>query len=159
MQEKLHGVFPALVTPLTADGDVDHGTLAEFVDYLIGDCGVNGVIPLGSTGEFYALSRVEREAVLGTTVEAAGGRVPVVAGANAGSTADVMRYAGQAEQMGAAGVKFYRPSPGEKEQWVGKVGSQLAMWNDVKKRLAGSLKKFDEFKEAADTTGNYFISD
>jgi 4-hydroxy-tetrahydrodipicolinate synthase len=107
--QKLHGIFPALVTPFTADGHVDHGTLARLIDYLIGDCGVHGVIPLGSTGEFYALSRVEREAVLRTTLDAAGGRVPVVAGANAGSTADVVRHAGQAEQMGAAGILLAAP--------------------------------------------------
>ena len=109
MQTTLQGVFPALVTPLTADDHADHDTLAGFIDYLIGECGVHGVIPLGSTGEFYALSRVEREAVLRTTLDAAGGRVPVVAGTNAGSTADVVRYAGQAEQMGAAGVLLAAP--------------------------------------------------
>jgi 4-hydroxy-tetrahydrodipicolinate synthase len=109
VQTTLQGVFPALVTPLTADDRVDHDTLAGFIDYLIDECGVHGVIPLGSTGEFYALSRVEREAVLHTTLDAAAGRVPVVAGTNAGSTADVVRYAGQAEQMGAAAVLLAAP--------------------------------------------------
>ena len=62
-------------------------------------------------------------------------------------------------EMAAAGVKFYRLGPDEKEQWTSRVGSHLAIWNDVKKNLAGSLSKFDEFKEAADTTGNYYISE
>jgi len=62
-------------------------------------------------------------------------------------------------QMAAAGVKFYRLSSDEREQWTSRVGSHLAIWNDVKKNLAGSLSKFDEFKEAADTTGNYYISE
>ncbi len=62
-------------------------------------------------------------------------------------------------QMAAAGVNFYRLGPDEREQWTSRVGSHLAIWNDVKKNLAGSLSKFDEFKEAADTTGNYYISE
>jgi TRAP-type C4-dicarboxylate transport system substrate-binding protein len=62
-------------------------------------------------------------------------------------------------QMAAAGVKFYRPSPDEKKLWMSSVGSHLAIWDDVKKNLAGSLSKFDKFKEAADTTGNYYISE
>jgi TRAP-type C4-dicarboxylate transport system substrate-binding protein len=60
-------------------------------------------------------------------------------------------------QMTSAGVKLHRLSPDEKAQWVQKVGAQLAIWNDVKKQLAGSLSQFDKFKEAADTPGNYFI--
>jgi hypothetical protein len=62
-------------------------------------------------------------------------------------------------EMSAAGVKFYRLGPDEKEQWMNKVGAHIAIWNDVKKNLAGSLSKFDEFKEAADTIGHYYISE
>jgi hypothetical protein len=62
-------------------------------------------------------------------------------------------------QIAAAGVKFYRLSPDEKEPWRSRVGSHLAIWHDVKKNLAGSLSKFDEFKRGADTTGNYYISE
>ena len=60
-------------------------------------------------------------------------------------------------QTTSAGVKLHRLSPDEKAQWVQKVGAQLAIWNDVKKQLAGSLSQFDKFKEAADTPGNYYI--
>jgi TRAP-type C4-dicarboxylate transport system substrate-binding protein len=60
-------------------------------------------------------------------------------------------------QMTSAGVKLHRLTRDEKAQWIEKVGAQRAIWNDVKKQLAGSLTKFDQFKEAADTTGNYYI--
>ncbi len=109
MPEKFHGIFPALVTPMTADEEVDYNTLAGFVDYLITEGGVQGLIPLGSTGEFYALSADERSEVLKTTIQTAAGRVPVVAGANAGSTRDVVRYCRQAEELGAAGVLLGAP--------------------------------------------------
>jgi TRAP-type C4-dicarboxylate transport system substrate-binding protein len=62
-------------------------------------------------------------------------------------------------EMTAAGVNFYRLGPDEKEQWMNKVGAHIDIWNDVKTNLAGSLSKFDEYKEAADTTGNYYISE
>ena len=108
MTAQIHGILVALVTPMTADEEVDYATLEKTVDYLISQ-GVHGLIPLGSTGEFYALTSQERQQVLQTTLNAAGGRVPVVAGANAGSTRDVVAYSRQAEQLGAAGVMLAAP--------------------------------------------------
>jgi len=103
-----HGVFVALVTPLQADGEIEYAKLGAFAEYLIGQ-GVHGLIPLGSTGEYYALSADERERVIRTTVEAAAGRVPVVAGTNAGSTREVLAYSRQAEQLGCDGVMLAPP--------------------------------------------------
>ena len=62
MAEKFHGLFPALVTPMTADEEVDYKALADFVDYLIKE-GAQGIVPLGSTGEYYALSAQALEGV------------------------------------------------------------------------------------------------
>lgn len=103
-----HGVYAALVTPMKANEDVDFTKLGAFADHLIGQ-GVHGLIPLGSTGEYYALSAEERERVIRTTLEAAAGRVPVVAGTNAGSTRDVIAFSRQAEELGCAGVMLAAP--------------------------------------------------
>src|SRR5512137_2135207 len=103
-----HGVFTALVTPMKANGDIDLNTLARHVETMIA-AGVHGLIPLGSTGEFYALSAQERSAVVKATLEAAGGRVPVVAGTNAGSTRDVVAYSREAEALGCDGVMLAAP--------------------------------------------------
>ena len=103
-----HGVHAALVTPMGPQGDVDYDKLAQFVDYLIGQ-GVHGLIPLGSTGEYYALTAPEREQVICATLAAAGGRVPVIAGANAGSTAEVIMFSRQAQKLGCAGVMLAAP--------------------------------------------------
>jgi len=102
------GVLSALVTPMKTNGDVDYPRLASFVDHLIRR-GVHGLVPLGSTGEYYALDPSERERVLRTTLDAAAGRVPVIAGANAGSTREVVAYCRQAENLGAAGVMLAPP--------------------------------------------------
>jgi len=108
MKAKLHGVLAALVTPMKSNEDVDYGKLGRFTDHLIRK-GVHGIIPLGSTGEYYALSAAERESVLRTVLEAASGRVPVIAGTNAGATREVIAYSRQAEQLGCAGVMLAAP--------------------------------------------------
>jgi len=105
---EFRGIFPALVTPMTPDEEIDLATLDTLVNYLI-EQGVHGVIPLGSTGEYYALSAQEREEVLTTAIDAADGRVPVLAGANAGATREVVGYCLQAERLGAAGVMLAAP--------------------------------------------------
>jgi 4-hydroxy-tetrahydrodipicolinate synthase len=102
-------VYAALVTPMTDEQAIDYPALHRFVDYLIDEGNVHGVIPLGSTGEYYALSPEERETVLTATLGAVGQRVPVLAGANAGSTRDVVEYCRQAETLGAAGVLLAAP--------------------------------------------------
>ena len=108
MKTKLHGVLVALVTPMKANSEVDFHTLARHVAAMIA-AGVHGLIPLGSTGEFYALSPQERHDVLQATLEAAAGRVPVVAGANAGSTREVVDFSREAEQLGCDGVMLAPP--------------------------------------------------
>jgi 4-hydroxy-tetrahydrodipicolinate synthase len=105
----LKGIFPAVVTPMTAQQDVDYETLSSFVDYLVGTGGVHGVIPLGSTGEYYALDAEERKRVVQTTLDAVAGRVPVLVGTNAGSTREVVRYSHQAQDQGAAGLLLAAP--------------------------------------------------
>ena len=108
MPTEFRGIYTAMVTPMTPNEEVDFATLETFVNYLI-DQGVHGLIPLGSTGEYYALSPQEREAVIRATLDAAAGRVPVLAGANAGATREVVDYCKQAEQLGAAGVLLAAP--------------------------------------------------
>ncbi len=102
------GVFAALVTPMKRTEEVDYPGLTRFVRYLI-DQGVHGLIPLGSTGEYYALDASEREKVLRTTLDAAGGGAPILAGTNAGSTREVVAFSRQAERLGCAGVMLAPP--------------------------------------------------
>lgn len=80
----LTGAFTALITPFD-DGEVDHEAFAEHVDRQISD-GVDGIVPCGTTGEAATLSRNEILAVVETAVEAAEGRVPVVAGTGTNDT-------------------------------------------------------------------------
>jgi len=98
-----HGVFPYLVSPIDADGTVRAGVLGRLCDDLIG-AGVHGLTPLGSTGEFAYLNNAQRAAVVQTAIEAARGRVPVVAGVASTSTADAVAQAKDYQKLGADGI-------------------------------------------------------
>jgi len=109
MPEPFHGVLPALITPLTEDGNaIDNGALAANVDRLIG-AGVAGLVPGGSTGEFTTLTNAERRQLVEATVEAAADRVPVVAGTGALSTRETVELSMHAEEAGAAAVMIVPP--------------------------------------------------
>ena len=98
-----HGVFPYLISPVDADGTVRTEVLGKLCDDLIG-AGVHGLTPLGSTGEFAYLNAAQRTAIVQTTIEAAKGRVPVVAGVASTSTADAVAQARAYQKLGANGI-------------------------------------------------------
>jgi len=98
-----HGVFPYLVSPVGANGHVRSDVLSRLADDLI-RAGVHGLTPLGSTGEFAYLSTAQRTAVVLATIEAAGKRVPVVAGVASTSIADAVEQATTYQRFGADGI-------------------------------------------------------
>ena len=109
MPEQFHGVLPALITPFTDDGSaIDTGALTALVDRVI-NAGVGGLVPGGSTGEFTTLTNGERRLLVEVTVEAAAGRVAVVAGTGALSTRETVELSVHAEQAGAAAVMVVPP--------------------------------------------------
>ena len=97
---EFHGVFPYLVSPLDAHGQVRRGALADLVEHLIAS-GVHGLTPLGSTGEFAYLTIPQRIEIVRVVVEAAKGRVPVIAGVAATTLRDAIE---QTQAMTALGV-------------------------------------------------------
>ena len=99
----LHGVFPYLVSPIDAQGRIATDVLGKLCVDLVG-AGVHGLTPLGSTGEFAYLSREQRSAVVKGTIEAADGRVPVVAGVASTATADAVAQAKEYQKLGADGI-------------------------------------------------------
>jgi 4-hydroxy-tetrahydrodipicolinate synthase len=98
-----HGVFPYLVSPIDAAGHIREDVLARLCDDLI-KSGVHGLTPLGSTGEFAYLNAEQRTAVVRTTIAAAKGRVPVVAGVVSTSTADAVAQARAYQALRADGI-------------------------------------------------------
>jgi 4-hydroxy-tetrahydrodipicolinate synthase len=100
---EFHGVFPYLVSPLDERGEVRTAVLARLIDDLI-KAGVHGITPLGSTGEFAYLNGEQRTAIVRTSIEAAAGRVPVVAGVAATATGDAVAQARAYAKLGADGI-------------------------------------------------------
>ena len=98
-----HGVFPYLVSPIDASGEVKVDVLARLCDDLI-KAGVHGLTPLGSTGEFAYLSWPQRLRIVETVVAAAKGRVPVVAGVASTTIADAVTQAREFERLGCSGI-------------------------------------------------------
>ena len=62
-------------------------------------------------------------------------------------------------EMAKSGTKYYAPNEDELNQWKEVAGAQRPEWNDLKNKLAGSLAKFGEFQEAANTQGQYYVND
>lgn len=103
LSKDLHGVFPYLVSPVTADGRIKTDVLGQLCEDMI-KAGVHGLTPLGSTGEFAYLSAAQRTAVVTATIEAAAKRVPVIAGVASTSTADAVAQAKAYQALGADGI-------------------------------------------------------
>ena len=101
------GVIPAITTPFTADGEIDHAFLAEHANRLV-DAGCTALVPLGSLGEAQTLSFDEKLAILRTLVGARA-RVPVVPGIAALSTREAVTLAREAERIGCAGLMVLPP--------------------------------------------------
>ena len=99
MTQGLRGVYSAVATPFTADQDVDEAGLRTLIDRTIGG-GVHGLVPCGSTGEFSALTRAERERVVEIVIEQSAGRVPVVPQTGATSTLEAIALSRHAEKLG-----------------------------------------------------------
>ncbi len=97
---KLEGVYTALVTPMMEDGRVDEKSLRRLVDFQI-EGGVQGLVPVGTTGESPTLDGQECRRVIQIVVEQARDRVPVIGGAGSNSTSEAIHYAKEAKEVGA----------------------------------------------------------
>ncbi|HJO68831.1 MAG TPA: dihydrodipicolinate synthase family protein, partial [Rhodospirillales bacterium] len=107
--KEFRGAYSVTVTPFTDDGSgIDERALRRFVDWQI-DEGVPGLIPLGSTGEFLAVSDDERTQVVKATIDQAAGRVPVLVGTANHRTEVAIRYSQEAQDLGADGLMIIPP--------------------------------------------------
>lgn len=100
---QFHGVFPYLVSPVEASGEVKSDVLARLCNDLI-EGGVHGLTPLGSTGEFAYLTWAQKRHIVEVVVEAARRRVPVVAGVASTTTADAVFQAREMARIGCNGI-------------------------------------------------------
>ncbi len=101
------GSIPALVTPFT-NGAVDFDMLKRLVEWHV-DQGSHGLVPVGTTGESPTLSHDEHRAVVQAVVQAAAGRIPVIAGAGSNNTAEGIDLIRHAQSVGADAALVVTP--------------------------------------------------
>lgn len=110
------GVFTALITPFAKDGKLDEQALRKLVDFQI-EQGIDGLVPVGTTGESPTLSPEETERVIRIVVEQTGGRVPVIAGTGSNCTDKAIHMTEKAKQIGATAslqvAPYYNKPTGE----------------------------------------------
>ena len=100
---RYHGIVTPMVTPLDDQERVDVASVRKLVNFLI-DNGVHGLWPMGTTGEFAALDARQREAAIAATVEAARGRVPIIANIGDGGTGTTIQHARVAQRLGVDAI-------------------------------------------------------
>lgn len=165
------GIFPYLVSPIDHNGRVKEQVLRDLVEHLI-ECGVHGLTPLGSTGEFFYLDWEQRREIVRIVLEAAAHRVPVVAGVAASTNREAAFQAAEFEKLGVDGIlgilNVYFPLKQEEiysyfASIAGEVSSQVVVYNNPKftgfeieiptlKRLS-ELPNINYYKDASSNTG------
>ena len=108
MLDNLQGVVAPFTTPFRDDDSIDFAAIGPQVDWLIAN-GVHGLAAGGSTGEGHVLNRDEHRDVLAATVDAAAGRVPVVAGIITNSTAETAARGKQVAELGVVALQITPP--------------------------------------------------
>jgi len=101
------GAYTALVTPFI-DNAVDEGALRNIVEFQIGE-GINGLVPCGTTGESATLTHAEHKKVVEVVIDAARGRVPVIAGTGSNSTDETIELTRHAKEAGASAALLITP--------------------------------------------------
>lgn len=106
--QQLRGVLPAIPTPVNPDDTINVEAARDLMRYLLKQ-GVDGVVPLGGTGEYGALSRAERVRMAEVTVQEAAGLIPVIAGVLDPGYHDAMQAAKDFAAAGADGLLVLTP--------------------------------------------------
>jgi 4-hydroxy-tetrahydrodipicolinate synthase len=163
--EHFRGIFPYLVTPINEKGHLKEEVLADLVEHLISK-GVHGLTPLGSTGEGMYLDWSTKKRAVEVVLEAAGGRVPVVAGVNSMTTHGAVREAVETESLGVDGILVVLPSyfPVHDDQVVAHfrsvaraVSCQVVLYTNP--RFAGWDFTIEALRELAEERNIVYLKD
>ena len=102
------GAYTAIVTPFNRDGQVDYEKLRDLIAMQIA-AGIDGIVPVGTTGESPTVDFDEHEKIIAVTIAACRGKVKVIAGTGANSTAEALQLTKQALEAGADGTLQVTP--------------------------------------------------
>ena len=105
---EFRGLFTALVTPFREDGELDEEGFRKNIDFQISE-GIDGIVPVGTTGESATLSSDEHKKVVEIAIDQAKGKVPVIAGTGSNSTSESIDYTQHAKDAGADAALMISP--------------------------------------------------
>jgi 4-hydroxy-tetrahydrodipicolinate synthase len=105
---QLRGAYTALITPMKDNGDVDYDGFRRLIGFQL-EGGIDGLVPLGTTGETPTLEEHEEERLIKTIVEEVKGRVPIIVGTGSNSTAAMVGYTKRAKDLGADAALVVTP--------------------------------------------------
>jgi 4-hydroxy-tetrahydrodipicolinate synthase len=108
MTEKLRGAFTALITPMKESGDVDYAGWERLLDQQI-EGGIDGILPLGTTGETPTLEENEEETLIKIAVKKVKGRLPLIIGSGSNDTGHMVTYTKRARDLGADAALVVTP--------------------------------------------------
>jgi len=108
MMKDLSGIYPALPTPMSANGEINFASLRNLVDFEIAQ-GVDGLYVGGSTGESFLLTEDERKKITETVLSQAAGQVKVIVHTGAGGTDAAVRLSRHARENGADAISSVPP--------------------------------------------------
>jgi 4-hydroxy-tetrahydrodipicolinate synthase len=106
--EQFRGAFTALITPMKENGDVDYDGFRRLINFQIEE-GINGLVPLGTTGETPTLEEDEEEKLIRIVIEEVQGRVPVIIGTGSNATKYAIKYTKRAKELGADAALVVTP--------------------------------------------------
>ncbi|MCL1815715.1 MAG: 4-hydroxy-tetrahydrodipicolinate synthase [Treponema sp.] len=106
--KEFKGAYTALITPMKENGDVDYDGYRRLISLQI-EKGIDGLVPLGTTGETPTLDDCEEEKLIKTAVEENAGRVPLIIGAGSNSTKHMEGYVKRARDLGADAALVVTP--------------------------------------------------
>jgi len=102
------GAYTALITPMTDSGEVDYEGFRRFVEFQIAQ-GIDGIVPLGTTGEAPTLDEDEEDRLIEIAVETAKGKTPVIVGSGSNDTRHMVMYTERAKRLGADAALVVTP--------------------------------------------------
>ena len=105
---QFRGAFTALVTPMKDSGEVDYEGFRRLIAFQIAE-GIDGIVPLGTTGENPTLDEAEEDTLIEVAVNEAKGRIPVIVGAGSNDTKHMLFYVERAKRLGADAALVVTP--------------------------------------------------
>jgi 4-hydroxy-tetrahydrodipicolinate synthase len=104
----LTGAFTALVTPMTEAGGIDYDGFRRLIEFQMSE-GIDGILPLGTTGENPTLDEAEEDKLIEIAVKTAGGKIPILVGAGSNDTRYMVKYVERAKKMGGDAALVVTP--------------------------------------------------